>query len=460
MFFKIVSDINQLQTVINNTEPNSKIQIKNGIYLVTSVITIKGSNITIEAETPGGVIFQEGNVSINITGNNNVINGIQFKNTSSNMSRVSGKNFNSRDLISVSGNNNTLSNININNVYAYHFINIYGGTQYNTIINCNIQNKHMDNTGCLASMIQIQGDPVIVGYHKIQHCTFQGMLQGGGGDYGCEPIRLGDSQYSTCNLSTIVEYCVFDNTQLADSETISVKSMYNIIRYNTFSNNQGGYVSYRNGNNNVCYGNFFLSSSGIRVKQASNISIYNNYFYNSNSPIVFIDMTGLYPDLSIYQNGVNIQNNTFYNSYALNFGTRTTTNNTIANNLFYQASNSMSLISGNIVNFQCVGNYYFGNLGIISYGFKSTNPLISLNQYGYYNITSNSPLKGKSNKNATPLLQVPNENTDNQLLLDITGSIRVGTNDVGCNQVNINLNNSLPLNIPLIISMKGCNYLH
>jgi hypothetical protein len=196
------------------------------------------------------------------------------------------------------------------------------------------------------------------------------------------------------------------------------------------------------------------------VKQASNISIYNNYFYNSNSPIVFIDMTCLYPDLSIYQNGVNIQNNTFYNSYALNFGTRTTTNNTIANNLFYQASNSMSLISGNIVNFQCVGNYYFGNLGIISYGFKSTNPLISLNQYGYYNITSNSPLKGKSNKNATHLLQVPNENTDNQLLLDITTSIRVGTNDVGCNQININLNNALPLNVPLTISMKGCNYLH
>jgi len=312
----------------------------------------------------------------------------------------------------------------------------------------------MNNTQCLASMVEIQGDPNIVGFHKIQRCTFQGMTKGSGGDYGCEPIRLGDSQYSTCNLSTVVEYCVFDNTHLADSETISVKSMYNIIRYNTFSNNQGGYVSYRNGNNNVCYGNFFLNSSGIRMKQASNISIYNNYFYNCNLPITFVDMTGLYPDLTIYQNRINMQNNTFYNCYPLSFGNRQTSNNTIANNLFYQSKNTVQMITGNTNGFQCAGNYYFGNIGIpTSDGFIQKDPLFVLNSNGYYSISQNSPVIGKSihnNNNIEPLLQVPNMDTDSKILLDITGSIRMIPNDVGCNQVSTK-NNFLPMNIPLTI---------
>ncbi len=458
MVYQTVTDITQLQYIVNNAPQNSIILIQNGRYTLTSIITISNSGITLKSQTSGGVIFTGGNISFNITGNNNMLDGIQFLNTSSNMTNVGGSNFNSYDLISISGNNNTLSNININNVYAYHFINIYGGTQNNNIIYCNIQNKPMDNNQCLSSMIEIQGDSLIVGNHRIQRCTFRGMTQGSGGDYGCEPIRLGDSQYSTCNISAIVEYCLFDNTHLADSETISIKSMYNIIRYNTFSNNLGGYVSYRNGNNNVCYGNFFLNSSGIRARQASNISIYNNYFYNCNPPITFVNITGLYPNVSIYQNGVNIQNNTFYNCYPLTFGNRQTSNNTIANNIFYQTNNTVTMITGNLTGFQCIGNYYFGNIGTTLSGFTQKNPLLTLNSYGYYTISQNSPLMKVVYNGITPLLQVPNINTDSTLLLDIITNKRVSPNDVGCNQVTIN-SNTLPINIPLTVSIVGPIYL-
>ena len=459
MVFQTVSDITQLQNVINIAPHNSTILIQDGTYTITSIIKILNSGIVLKPQTSGGVIFTGGNISFNITGNNNILDGIQFINTSSNMSSVGGSNFNSYDLISVSGNNNTISNININNVYAHHFINIYGKTQNNHIIYCNIQNKPMDNSQCLGSMIQIQGDSVIVGNHKIQRCTFRRMTQGTGGDYGCEPIRIGDSQYSTCNISTTVEYCVFDNTHLADSETISVKSMYNILRYNTFSNNPNSYVSYRNGNNNVCYGNFFLNSSGIRVKQASNISIYNNYFYNCSPPITFINMTGLYPNLSIYQNGINMQNNTFYNCSSLSYGTRQTSNNTIANNIFYQTSNNVNMITGNLTGFQCLANYYFGNIGTTLSGFTNLDPKLALNNYGYFSILQNSPVVGKSvYTGLPPLLSLPNLDTDSSLALDITGNIRVTPKDVGCKQILTKMN-FLPINIPLSVSIIGPSYL-
>lgn len=456
MTTQIVSNIADLQIAINNAVNGSIIIIKNGTYIANNLITIRGSGITVKAETVGSVIFNTGNISFNIIGNKNVLQGIQFLNCSNYLNNSGGANYNQYDLISVSGSSNSITNININNVYAQHYINIYGGFQYNTIGYCNIQNKPMDNMNCMNSMIEIQGDPIVVGFHNINHCTFQGMTKGSGGDYGCEPIRLGDSQYSTCNLSTIIEYCVFDNTHLADSETISVKSMNNIIRYNTFSNNIGGYVSFRNGNNNIAYGNFFLNSSGIRVKQASNISVYNNYFYNCNSPFLFVDLTGLYSNLSLYQNNINIQNNTFYNCGSLVFGTRDTTRNTIANNIFFETSTKPQIISGDTNGFTCIGNLYYGTLGITnSTGFSYTLLLVfNKNTYGYYTISGNYP---STTVGVPYLLFIPNLMYDMTINYDIGGLTRFGTKDVGCNQYSNR--NQTPLNYPLSVQITGPSYL-
>lgn len=450
----VVSNIVNLQVAINNAVNGTIIVIQNGTYIPNNLITIRGSGITVKAQTPGSVIFNTGNIAFNIIGNNNVLQGIQFLNCSTYLNSAGGANYNQYDLISVSGSNNIITNININNVYAQHYINVYGGSQHNTISYCNIQNKPMNNTNCMNSMIEIQGNPTVVGFHNINNCTFQGMTQGSGGDYGCEPIRLGDSQYSTCNLSAIIEYCVFDNTHLADSETISVKSINNIIRYNTFSNNIGGYVSFRNGNNNIAYGNFFLNSSGIRIKQASNISIYNNYFYGCNSPLLFADLTGLYPNLSLYQNNINIQNNTFYNCTSLIFGTRYTSGNTIANNIFYETAKN-NILSGDTNGFTCIGNLYYGTLGITNtVGFNYTLLLIFYkNTYGYYTISGNYP----SIMTGVPvLLFIPNVKYDTTNI-DITGLPRTETNDIGCNQYTNRT--QIPLNYPLTVNKVGPFYL-
>jgi len=39
---------------------------------------------------------------------------------------------------------------------------------------------------------------------------------------------------------------------------------------------QDGMLVFRNCKYNVAYGNFFINSGGIRIKQASNIAIYDN----------------------------------------------------------------------------------------------------------------------------------------------------------------------------------------
>ena len=106
-------------------------------------------------------------------------------------------------------------------------------------------------------------------------------MPGKGGDNGNEPIRLGEGSMSSFTSRTIVEFNVFNGTGLADSETISVKSQENVVRYNTFVDQQNAMLSFRNVNYNVAYGNFFIRAGGVRIREASHIAVYNNYFYRA-----------------------------------------------------------------------------------------------------------------------------------------------------------------------------------
>jgi poly(beta-D-mannuronate) lyase len=102
-----------------------------------------------------------------------------------------------------------------------------------------------------------------------------------------EPIILGGfgmtGDYQ--DLNTIVEYNLFQNAN-GDSETISVKSSSNIMRYNTVRTTAGGFVS-RAGNKNQFIGNFFLQgnvagSVGVRLHEKDHL-VYNNYIENAGS---------------------------------------------------------------------------------------------------------------------------------------------------------------------------------
>jgi len=514
----------QLKELANLVSDTTYI-IPDGIYnpsvtkLGAMMVVMNGNNITVKAQTRGNVVFTTGNISFVMSGNNNILDGIQFVNTSAFMGSLPPNltSLNSSDLITVNGHDNTVSFVNINKVLARHFVNVYGKAQRFTMNNCNIQNKTMEpRGGYINSMVQLQGDPNTTNKHHIYRCTWQRM-KGDGGHMGCEPLRIGDTAYTTCNISALVEYCVFDNTCDCDNEVISVKSMNNVIRYNTFSNNLGAYVSFNNGNNNIAYGNYHINSGGVIFKQASNVSVYNCYFFQCDIPLCFVDVSryaDLHPDYqTLYHSNINIQNNTFYNCNSLLIDKyRGAGNNVLANNIIYQDGEGlpiwqtntsiytgyvaphipahMPLILGNISGFSVLNNLILpitpnqptiawnpviqtdgaGKLltdasGYITIpGFIQANP--EFHPYGsvpapdnYYTLSASSPAIGASGASPVPVLTNPFVNdTDASLTLDITGQTRVPSpNDVGCAQFTTAAS-GLPVNRPLKIADVGIQY--
>lgn len=481
--------ISSLQAAINTGANN--IVIPNGIYTkLSGFIVIPGNNVTIEAAEPGCTSFSDCQLSFGITGNNCTIMNLQFLNTAAYMGVLpkSAKGFSAKDLISISGSNNTITGVNINHVYASHYINVYGTAQDTEISYTNIENKPMDDlnvtgTALINSMIELQGNPTTANHHWIHHCTFCNMDQGNDSNNRCESIRVGDINDSSCTLNTLVEHCVFENVTAADSEIISINSRNNVIRYNTFSNNSDSCVSFRNGNDNVYYGNFHLSSGGVRFEQASNISVYNNYFENCSHCCEWV-LLHYQDDLKasgtqgpegliglLYHKNINVQHNTFYNCGAIRVNVYDISANCFANNLLVQDKNEngqIPLMSGNLTpigdvnNFTVVGNMYIGgpiHVNNLS-GFLQQDPVLVRNTQGYSSITDTSPAVGFALNPSVPLLFVPNITTDNSLQFDITGAVRspnsMGNNDAGCFQVNVY---GTAFNLPLTLNMVGPSYL-
>jgi hypothetical protein len=446
-----VSSVPALQIAINNSTAGDVIVLADGTYF-NSTLNIGKSNIKVKSATPGGV-FLNGTNNINITGNYITFSGFQF--TSGDI----GQNY----LIEVSGSHNTLSQLNFNGYVAKKFIDIEAGSQYNTIEYCNISKLADDNVNELGCAIQIHSSPSIPGYHKISYCSFQNFT-GNGGDYGNEPIRIGLSTENDNVSRTLVEHCYFNNTGDGDSESVSVKSKENIIRFCTFTNQQNAMLVFRNGDNNIAYSNFFINAGGIRVKEANNIFCYNNYFYNSGTAtganssdavtLVYVDPIGLRTSNLV---NVNFIHNTFVNCGYINLGGTGATSNTWANTIFQKSSGSIFKNANSGTTW--VGNIYQGTLGIsISTGMTNTDPLLVSNGDGYMGLSSNSPAIDAANTAYPAILDIPVIDDDTNLLFDISGQARpsaVTLKDVGCDEYTT----GATTNHPLTLSEVGPSYL-
>ncbi len=433
-----VSSISALQTAINNANSGDEILLANGTYL-NAVITINKNNIAVKAQTPGGV-FLNGTQEININGNGNTFSGFQFR---------SG-NIADGEIINIYGNNNTLSELNFNGYHAKKYIHINGGSQYNTITNCNIENKPVDAIiGCL---IQITTTPNMPGYHKISYCSFQNF-PGPGGDYGNEPIRIGLSTEMNNASRTIVEYCYFENVGLGDGESISLKSCENVCRYNTFTNNPRGEMVFRHGYRNVAYGNFFINNSGgIRIKEGGDHYVYNNYFSTGFTTSVRLQYEVDYP-----LNNIIFLNNTFIDG-SIDLGTSGLSNVTFANNIFQKSSGS--IFRNPVGNEMWLGNIASGTLGItVPAGITNTEPKLALNSDGYYGLTATSPAINASSVGYPSILDIANVDDDPALMLDIKGLPRPASallKDAGCEEYNTS---GTIVNRPLKLADVGPAYL-
>lgn len=434
-----VGSVSALQTAINNSNSGDVIILANGTYL-NNTLNIGKNNITVKAASPGGV-FLNGTNDININGNSVVFSGFQF--TSGDIG--------SGIVIEVNGNNNKLTQLNFSGYFAQKYIRIVGGTQYNEISYCNIEKKPAAAaSGCT---IQINTSFTVPGYHKIRFCSFKDYY-GLGGDFGNEPIRIGLSTENANKSRAIVEYCYFNNTGLGDSESVSIKCQENTIRFCTFTNQQNAMLVFRNGDNNVAYGNFFINAGGIRVKEANNVFCYNNYFENSANAVTYNYDTSIYP---VVLNNINFIHNTFYNCGNIDMGGTGATNNTWANNIFQKSSGA--IFSNANSGTTWAGNIYQGTLGIsIPLGVTSANSLLVTNGDGYKGLSTSSPAIDAASSSYPDLLDIPVIDDDPTLLFDGGGKSRPATltlKDVGSDE----FTTETTTNHPLTLSEVGPSYL-
>ncbi len=435
-----VASVPELQIAIDNANAGDILVLANGTYL-NNTLNINTSNITIQPATPGGV-FLNGTDDININGDYITFTGFQF--TSGDIGALY--------IIEVFGSHNVLSQLNFSGYYAKKYIEIKGGTQYNEVSYCNIEKKPAAaETGCT---LQVLTSPTVPGYHRIRYCSFQNYY-GIGGDNGNEPLRVGIGIEQLNVSRTIMEYCYFNNTGLGDAESISIKCRENTIRFCTFTNQQNAMLSFRNGDNNVAYSNFFINAGGIRVKEANNIYCYNNYFENAGvgSTADAVSYIFVSPNL----NNINFLNNTFVNCGFIDLGNTGATNNTWANNIFLKSSGKIfkNINTGTT----WAGNMFQGTLGItIPSGMANVNPLLITNSDGYQGLSSLSPAINAGSASYAAILDIPNIDDDPNLMFDISGQSRPATaaqKDVGCDE----FTTGPTTNHPLVVTEVGPFYL-
>ena len=427
----------ELQTLINSAKAGDTVLLANGTYLDTT-LTIGTSDITVAAATPGGV-FLNGTNAIAISGSRVTFSGFQFTAGS-----IPGF------VITVTGSQNLLTQLNFRGYSAQKYIVIKAPSQYNQITYSNFENK--PSSAPIGNLIHLEAHSSIPGYHKIRYSSFQNM-PGSGGDNGNENIRLSNGAESTFIARSIVEFNYFSNTGKGDSEAISVKCRENVLRYNTFNKNPDAMMVFRNGNDNIAYGNFFIDSGGIRVKEANNIYVYNNYFERAGIGGTTNAVT--YDYITGNLKNINFIHNTFVDSGLISLSSGATSN-TWANNLFVKSSGN--IFSGSASGISWAGNMYWGaSLGIASpaSGMTYVNPMLALNSEGYFGLTSISSAINAGSSSYPSIPDIANVDDDPRIQFDASGQVRDALKDVGSDE----FASGGITNRPLKLSDVGPSYL-
>lgn len=424
----------ELQIFINSAQPGDIIYLAKGTYLNNSLI-VRASNIVISAIIPGSVILS-GTNTIVISGDSNALSGFQFKSGNS-----------SGPVINVKGSSNRLTQLNFSGYSAPTYVVFQDGTQHNEVSYSNFEDKPASAPA--GDLIHVAAHATIPGYHKIRYSSFQNM-QGAGGDYGNENIRLSNGAQSTYVSRTLVEFNYFSNTGKGDSEAISVKCRENVLRFNTFKNNPDAMMVFRNGNDNIAYGNYFIDSGGIRIKEANNIYIYNNYFERSGVGGTMNAVS--YDYVSGNLKNINFIHNTFVESGKIDLSSGATAN-TWTNNIFVKSSGE--LLSGSTFGITWTNNLYWGSALAPIQGMTNIDPKLGINSDGYFGLLSDSPAINAGSDKFPNILDVPNIDDDPTIRYDNGLQLRDSRKDIGADEYVIGDQK----NRPLTLSDVGPSYL-
>jgi len=266
--------------------PGDHIVITDGVYKdfdgnFGSRNGTRSRNIFIRAETPGGVTLT-GKSRIHISNSSCItIRDFIFKDGFY-AAGTSGA------AILVSGDSS--SYVRITNILmdGYHspvpeddcrWVRVYG--KYNEVDNSTFINKR--SRGVTVEICRSNTEP---NFAKVHHNYFgftKPVLDSDGREMnGLETVRIGTSERSQDDASSVVEYNYFEECD-GEIEIISNKSCKNIYRGNVFLNNNGT-LTLRHGNFCIVEDNIFINTNkngmgGVRVMDKGHV-IRNNYFEN------------------------------------------------------------------------------------------------------------------------------------------------------------------------------------
>jgi len=263
----------QLNSAISNAKAGDVLLLKNGewknVQIDFKCIANAQKPITLRAETAGKVIFT-GNSTLTFSKPYLIADGLYFK----------GGKLDEGSVINFNANYCRLTNSAIVDYnpdkfdVRYYWIYLKGS--YNRIDHCFLKGK--------SNMNPVLGnDNENARYNKVDSCYIKDIPYVPKAN-GREILRIWgyghDDQTGNDGAYFTIEYNLFDHADGEGTEIVSLKSNYNVVRFNTVIASRGGLVGRRGKFNtfesNIVMGQDIKGTTGIRVAGA-NHKVINNY---------------------------------------------------------------------------------------------------------------------------------------------------------------------------------------
>lgn len=474
----LVSNQSQLNAAITAANPGDIIMMKDGNWHNTVInFNSKASalaSITLKAQTPGKVVL-DGNSTLTFSNPNLIVDGLLFKE-----GFLDGE----TSVVNFKSDNCRLTNVAIIDYnpkdFETKYFWVYFTGSNNRMDHCFLKGKSNMNP-------VLQNGEENARYNKVDHCYIKDIpyVKNANGreifrifGYGHADQKGDDGAYFT------IEFNLFDHAHGEGTEIVSLKSNFNIVRFNTVISSRGGLVG-RRGKNNTFEGNYVFGqgqegSTGIRVAGA-NHRVINNYIDG-----VFEDglrlITGEYFEKSLTPNFapkkkalpkyLQVQNGYFAHNTIVNCGENGINvgfsyknqwpslqmvllpeNNQFINNIVFNCKENavnIAVIDKNppLDIFKFNPNYFDGNIifgqntsnTTLPPGIKVIDPLLKLGDDKLYHLTVKSP--------------AINNGVTSNVKDDIEGKLRDSKKDIG----SLEYESSKVIRQPLKIADVGPNW--
>lgn len=206
-----------------------------------------------------GKTWMKADSTIWVTGDNVIIDGFNFKETTSDIN------------IKVTGNNCIIRNCHFYNHKQFKHIILVQGKY------CQIHNCRFENITTQGTCIFVQRRTHREDNARIFDNIFENRRLVQGIPNGNEIIRIGTSHNSLSNSKSEIYGNKFMYCQ-GEIETISIKACCNVIHHNSFFHSRT--ITLRHGNNNLVYENEFVKNKGAIRICGENHEVCRNTFYH------------------------------------------------------------------------------------------------------------------------------------------------------------------------------------